>query len=166
MRFLIDMIHHNPGEPPFDTAFSDPGHLKTYGFHGQAFKHINTIATLEAIAPGIFPATGEDRLTPDRERTKTRDLFSRFTEAPIGRHQIRVSNNEATRGFHFLSVLAAAPKGGQLPTLAFPSEKTVVITPEESEARTISFDPTNPGDVTIDPKRAAAHAEESRQQHD
>lgn len=60
-RYCFDMIHHNPGEAPFDTAFSDPGHLSDYGFNGQAFKHINTVATLESVAPGVFPASEEER---------------------------------------------------------------------------------------------------------
>ncbi len=60
-RYRFDMIHHNPGEAPFDTAFSNPEHLKDYGYNGQAFKHINTVVTLDAIAPGVFPATEEER---------------------------------------------------------------------------------------------------------
>lgn len=61
MQYRFDMIHHNPGEAAFDTAFSDPRHLLRYGYNGQAFKHINTIATFEAIAPGVFPANDEER---------------------------------------------------------------------------------------------------------
>lgn len=55
------MIHHNPGEAPCETAFSDPKHLKRYGYNGQAFKHINTIMTFDAVAPGIFPTTEEEK---------------------------------------------------------------------------------------------------------
>ena len=57
----IDMVHHNPGEPLFDTKFTDPKTLQAHGFSGQAFKHINTIVTLDAIAPGVFPATPEEK---------------------------------------------------------------------------------------------------------
>lgn len=60
-RYRFDMIHHNPGEAPFETAFSEPEHLLAYGYNGQAFKHINTIVTLDAVAPGVFPATEEER---------------------------------------------------------------------------------------------------------
>lgn len=59
-HYCFDMIHDNPGEAPFDTAFRDPGYLKTLGFNGQAFKHINTVATFESVAPGVFPATAEE----------------------------------------------------------------------------------------------------------
>jgi hypothetical protein len=71
------MIHHNPGEALFDSAFLDPGHLKAYGYNGQAFKHINTVVTFEAIAPGVFPATPEEgewlRQTRDRIRREISD---------------------------------------------------------------------------------------------
>ena len=60
LPYRIDMIHHNPGDKPFDTAFSDPEYLRSYGYNAQAFKHINTIATFDAIAPGVFPSTPEE----------------------------------------------------------------------------------------------------------
>ena len=72
MDYLIDMIHHNPGEPAFDSAFLDPSHLKAYGYNGQAFKHINTAVTFDAIAPGVFPATPEEAewLSQTQERIR------------------------------------------------------------------------------------------------
>lgn len=56
MRYLLDMVHHNPGEPPFATRFSDPAHLRDYGFNGQVFKHINCVATYAATGVDCFPA--------------------------------------------------------------------------------------------------------------
>ena len=58
---FIDMVHHNPGEPPFDTKFTDPASIRSHGFNGQAFKHINTVVTLDAVAPGVFPQTDAER---------------------------------------------------------------------------------------------------------
>ena len=43
----MDMVHHNPGEAPFETSFLEPQKLKEYGFNAQVFKHINTALTLE-----------------------------------------------------------------------------------------------------------------------
>ncbi len=60
MTYLFDMVHHNPGESPFDTNFTDPTYLAHYGFNGQVFKHVHCLATLEAVAPGIFPTTPEE----------------------------------------------------------------------------------------------------------
>lgn len=66
MRYVIDMLHHNPGEPPFTTRYADPKVLKKMGYTAQAFKHINCVATFEKIADDIFPEGSEERawLTP------------------------------------------------------------------------------------------------------
>jgi len=73
MPFILDMVHHNPGEPPFESAFLDPAHLIRRGFNGQVFKHLNCLATFEAAGVEIFPAGGPDRawletFTAERER--------------------------------------------------------------------------------------------------
>ena len=56
MRLILDMVHHNPGEAPFTSAFTDPAHLRDYGFNGQVFKHLNTIATFPRAGVDCFPA--------------------------------------------------------------------------------------------------------------
>jgi hypothetical protein len=61
MDFLIDMVHHNPGEPPFNTKFLDPATLVNYGYNGQVFKHINCIVTFSSLNPDIFPENSKDR---------------------------------------------------------------------------------------------------------
>ena len=74
--FLFDMIHHNPGDTPMDSAFLDPAHLKAYGYQGQAFKHINTVVTFAKLAPGVFPATPEE----SQWLAKTRDRIHQEIE--------------------------------------------------------------------------------------
>lgn len=59
--FILDMVHHNPGEAPFRSRFLDPGHLVDYGFNGQVFKHINCIATFEKLGVDVFPAGTAER---------------------------------------------------------------------------------------------------------
>lgn len=76
MTYLLDMVHHNPGEPPFESAFLDPAHLVDYGFNGQVFKHINCIATYAAAGVDCFPEGSPDRgwldgFTPGIEREIT-----------------------------------------------------------------------------------------------
>jgi hypothetical protein len=73
MKFILDMVHHNPAEPPFQTRFLDPAHLADYGFNGQAFKHINCVVTFAASGVDCFPAGSVDRawleqFTPGIER--------------------------------------------------------------------------------------------------
>jgi hypothetical protein len=73
MSYILDMVHHNPGEPPFESAFLDPSHLVDYGFNGQVFKHINCIATYAAAGVDCFPVGSPERawldgFTPKIER--------------------------------------------------------------------------------------------------
>ncbi len=73
MKHILDMVHHNPGEPPFQTAFLSPAHLVDYGFNGQVFKHINCVATFAATGVDFFPEGSPERawldtFTPGIER--------------------------------------------------------------------------------------------------
>jgi hypothetical protein len=61
MEFILDMVHHNPGEPPFESAFLNPAHLAEYGYNGQVFKHINCVATFDKLGLDIFPANSPER---------------------------------------------------------------------------------------------------------
>jgi hypothetical protein len=61
MKLLLDMVHHNPGEPPFQTRFLDPAHLADYGFNGQVFKHLNCVITYAATGVDVFPAGSPER---------------------------------------------------------------------------------------------------------
>lgn len=61
MKFVIDMVHHNPGEPPFETAFNDPARLREYGFNGQVFKHLSCAADFGATGLDIFPCGSKER---------------------------------------------------------------------------------------------------------
>lgn len=62
MKYIMDMVHHNPGEAHFETAFEDPGKLKEYGYNGQVFKHINCAVTFDAAGYGLFPEGSEERV--------------------------------------------------------------------------------------------------------
>jgi hypothetical protein len=73
MPFILDMVHHNPGEPPFESAFLNPAHLAQRGFNGQVFKHLNCLATFEATGVDVFPAGSLNRawlaaFSEERER--------------------------------------------------------------------------------------------------
>jgi hypothetical protein len=59
--YIIDMVHHNPGEAPFRSRFLDAGHLLDYGFNGQVFKHLNCIVTFEKLGVDVFPAGTPER---------------------------------------------------------------------------------------------------------
>jgi hypothetical protein len=61
-RFVLDMVHFNPGEPPPVTAFLDPHRLADWGYSGQVlYTHIEGVPTFDAVAPGVVPAAGPER---------------------------------------------------------------------------------------------------------
>lgn len=55
-RYLLDLVHHNPGEPPLKTRFVDPGYLSKLGYNGQVLKHLNA-----SVALGEFPGDDAER---------------------------------------------------------------------------------------------------------
>lgn len=59
--FLLDLVHHNPGEPPLQTRFVDPSFLAELGYGGQVLKHLNA-----SVALSPFPATEEERVWLER----------------------------------------------------------------------------------------------------
>lgn len=65
MEFIMDMVHHNPGEAPFSTAFLNPEKLAKYGYNAQVFKHINTAITFENYDPEIFPEGSAEKAWMD-----------------------------------------------------------------------------------------------------
>lgn len=49
MKFIMDMVHDNPGEPRFVTKFRDPKVLIDYGFNTQVFRQNNTAVSFEKL---------------------------------------------------------------------------------------------------------------------
>lgn len=61
MEYVMSMVHHNPGEPPFKTIFNNAEDVKEYGFNSQVFKHINTIVTFDKLGLDLFPKGSPER---------------------------------------------------------------------------------------------------------
>ncbi len=59
MKYILDMVHENPGEAPFKTDFRSPSVLADLGYNGQVFKHLNTIMTFDALGLDCFPQGSE-----------------------------------------------------------------------------------------------------------
>lgn len=52
--FVMDMIHDNPGEAPFNTAFRKPEKLMEYGYNTQVYKYFDTTLFLDAKGENFF----------------------------------------------------------------------------------------------------------------
>jgi hypothetical protein len=61
---ILDMVHHNPGEPLFHSAFTNPEKLAKYGYSGKVlndFKFAHCAITYSSLNKQIFPVGGEGR---------------------------------------------------------------------------------------------------------
>lgn len=61
-RFVLDMVHNNPGEPPTVTAFNDPQRLAAWGYSGQVINDFAQAAiTYDAYDKTTFPEGSDER---------------------------------------------------------------------------------------------------------
>lgn len=68
MQYIMSMVHHNPGEAPFNSKFNSPETLFDYGFNSQVFKHINTVVTFDSLVYELFPENSPEKLWLENNR--------------------------------------------------------------------------------------------------
>src|SRR5690606_19833466 len=84
--FIMDMVHHNPGEPLTETAFSDPEYLKTYGYNGivvNDFTFAHAALTFDSLNRDIFPAGSKERAWVMAAAERVRKNISRARKAGL-----------------------------------------------------------------------------------
>lgn len=54
MKFVMDMVHDNPGEKPFDTAFRKPEKLIEYGYNTQVYRYFATTVPFQTMEDDFF----------------------------------------------------------------------------------------------------------------
>ncbi|RJE73993.1 hypothetical protein [Reichenbachiella sp. MSK19-1] len=55
---ILDMVHHNPGEPPYESAYVDPSVIKEMGYNGKVyflFESPTLAINWESLDPDILP---------------------------------------------------------------------------------------------------------------
>lgn len=68
LPIVMDMVHHNPGEPFTKSKFTDPKELVQYGFNAQVvneFQSVHTAITYAELDKEIFPVGSKERLWVD-----------------------------------------------------------------------------------------------------
>ena len=71
LRFILDMVHHNPGEKRFDTKFNDPAVLKAWGYNGQVFKpYIQAATTYDKFDAALLPKGSKERAFCEAEAAR------------------------------------------------------------------------------------------------
>jgi hypothetical protein len=83
LQLLIDMIHDNPGEEPFDTKFRDPRVLADYGFNGQAGKNIQSVVEFDSLGMDVFPRGTAARAWIDKKKTRFKEQMSKTKAAGL-----------------------------------------------------------------------------------
>ncbi len=82
-RFILDMVHHNPGEAPFPTTFLNPEKLNEFGYNGQVFKHINCAVGFAHYDAEIFAQGTEEKAWLDAERARIKAEIQAARDAGI-----------------------------------------------------------------------------------
>ena len=54
IEFVMDMVHDNPGEKPFDTAFRRPEKLIEYGYNTQVYRYFATAVSFQTMGDDFF----------------------------------------------------------------------------------------------------------------
>lgn len=61
---ILDMVHHNPGEDLYDSAYNDPAVLKKMGYNGKVyflFESPMLAINWESVDPDILPKGSDER---------------------------------------------------------------------------------------------------------
>jgi hypothetical protein len=62
-RFVMDMVHDNPGEPLQPTSFRDPHKLAAWGYNGQVIEAgADSCETFDALDPTLLPKSDDARI--------------------------------------------------------------------------------------------------------
>ena len=84
--FVLDMVHHNPGEPLTNSIFTDPAFLKTKGYTGQVindFTFAHAAITFDNLNKDVFPKGSADRQWVEAAAQKVKDNIKRAHAAGI-----------------------------------------------------------------------------------
>jgi hypothetical protein len=78
LPLVLDMVHYNPGEPKYPTAFADPAVTKSMGFNGKVF-FLFDAATLavnwDDVNTNIFPSGSAGRAWVDAKAASLHSLY-------------------------------------------------------------------------------------------
>jgi len=81
---LLNMVHHNPGEPQFSTRFTSPEYLQQLGYTGQVPKNeIQCGLTYDDWQENIIPLRTEERFWIERHAADVRIQLKKAKDANI-----------------------------------------------------------------------------------
>jgi len=74
---ILDMVHHNPGEAPYDSAYVDPAVIKAMGYNGKVyflFESPMLAINWESVDPDILPKGSEERKWVDAKAVQIKQM--------------------------------------------------------------------------------------------
>ena len=61
--FILDMVHHNPGEPRYQSAFNDPAKIASMGYNGKVYSLFESpilAVDWNTVLPGTMAGEAEE----------------------------------------------------------------------------------------------------------
>ncbi|SDW31946.1 hypothetical protein SAMN05444411_101474 [Lutibacter oricola] len=83
---LMNMVHHNPGEPRFNTKYTEPAYIKKLGYNGQVPKfEIQCAVTYDDYEANLVPDNTPEKLWIERKAHDVRIMLenAKRTGMPI-----------------------------------------------------------------------------------
>ena len=76
---VLDMVHHNPGEAPYQSAYNDPAVIKEMGYNGKVYFLFESPALAinwESVDADILPKGSEERAWVDNKAKQIREMHA------------------------------------------------------------------------------------------
>lgn len=83
---VLDMVHHNPGEAPYQSAYTDPSLMKKMGYNGKVyflFESPMLAINWESVDKDILPKGTADREWVDQKAEQIRSLQASCAKAGL-----------------------------------------------------------------------------------
>ncbi|WP_299668873.1 hypothetical protein [uncultured Polaribacter sp.] len=76
---ILDMVHHNPGDKPYESAYNDPSVIKQMGYNGKVYFLFESPALAinwESVDPDILPKGSEERKWVDNKAAQIKKMHA------------------------------------------------------------------------------------------
>ncbi|TRX51912.1 hypothetical protein FNH22_23435 [Fulvivirga sp. M361] len=76
---ILDMVHHNPGDKPYESAYNDPAVIKKMGYNGKVYFLFESPALAinwESVDPDILPKGSKERQWVDRKAEQIKKMHA------------------------------------------------------------------------------------------
>ena len=81
---LLNMVYHNPGEPNWETQYTEPAYIKAMGYTGQVPKmEVQCGLTYDMWKDNVVPEKSEEKLWIERHAAEVRTLINNAEKADI-----------------------------------------------------------------------------------